>query len=122
MKPGRFLRLAVVSFSGLIVAASTALGAAVTFPDKNLEAAVKAVLKDPKEGLTDENVGNVYILEATGKDIKDLTGLEKCKNLSLIKLSKNQIADLKPLKNYYLGDPEAVARAMAAVVNQGKAK
>ncbi|MDD5692573.1 MAG: 2,3-bisphosphoglycerate-dependent phosphoglycerate mutase, partial [Candidatus Omnitrophica bacterium] len=30
--------------------------------------------------------------------------------------------DLKPLKNYYLGDPEAVKKAMDAVANQGKAK
>ena len=31
-------------------------------------------------------------------------------------------ADLKPIKHYYLGDPEAVAKAAAAVANQGKAK
>lgn len=31
-------------------------------------------------------------------------------------------ADLKPVRNYYLGDPEAVAKAAAAVANQGKAK
>ena len=30
--------------------------------------------------------------------------------------------DLKPLKNYYLGDEEAVKKAMEAVANQGKAK
>ncbi|OGA97942.1 MAG: phosphoglyceromutase [Burkholderiales bacterium RIFCSPHIGHO2_12_FULL_69_20] len=30
-------------------------------------------------------------------------------------------ADLKPIKSYYLGDPEAAARAAAAVANQGKA-
>src|SRR5262245_39192370 len=29
---------------------------------------------------------------------------------------------LKPIRNYYLGDPEAVARAAAAVAAQGKAK
>ena len=29
--------------------------------------------------------------------------------------------ELKPLKSYYLGDPEAVAKAAAAVANQGKA-
>jgi len=29
---------------------------------------------------------------------------------------------LKPIKHYYLGDPEAVAKAAAAVANQGKAK
>jgi len=31
-------------------------------------------------------------------------------------------ADLKPLKHYYLADPEAIAAAQAAVANQGKAK
>lgn len=31
-------------------------------------------------------------------------------------------ADLKPLKSYYLGDPEAVKKAMDAVAAQGKAK
>ncbi|HJV02141.1 MAG TPA: 2,3-diphosphoglycerate-dependent phosphoglycerate mutase [Burkholderiaceae bacterium] len=31
-------------------------------------------------------------------------------------------ADLKPIRHYYLGDQEAIAAAMAAVANQGKAK
>lgn len=31
-------------------------------------------------------------------------------------------ANLKPVRSYYLGDPEAVAKAAAAVANQGKAK
>ncbi len=31
-------------------------------------------------------------------------------------------ADLKPIKHYYLGDPDKVAKAMASVANQGKAK
>ena len=30
--------------------------------------------------------------------------------------------DLKPLRHYYLGDAEAIAAAMQAVANQGKAK
>jgi 2,3-bisphosphoglycerate-dependent phosphoglycerate mutase len=30
--------------------------------------------------------------------------------------------ELKPIKHYYLGDPEAVAKAAAAVANQGKTK
>jgi len=29
---------------------------------------------------------------------------------------------LKPIKNYYLGDPEEIAKSIAAVANQGKAK
>jgi 2,3-bisphosphoglycerate-dependent phosphoglycerate mutase len=31
-------------------------------------------------------------------------------------------ADLKPIKSYYLGDPDAIAAAMQAVASQGKAK
>jgi 2,3-bisphosphoglycerate-dependent phosphoglycerate mutase len=31
-------------------------------------------------------------------------------------------ADLKPLKSYYLGDPEKVKAAMESVANQGKVK
>jgi 2,3-bisphosphoglycerate-dependent phosphoglycerate mutase len=30
-------------------------------------------------------------------------------------------AQLKPIRHYYLGDPEAAAKAAAAVANQGKA-
>ncbi|MCS7009576.1 MAG: 2,3-bisphosphoglycerate-dependent phosphoglycerate mutase, partial [Chthoniobacterales bacterium] len=29
---------------------------------------------------------------------------------------------LRPIQHYYLGDPEAIAAAMNAVANQGKAK
>ena len=31
-------------------------------------------------------------------------------------------ANLKPLKHYYLGDQEAIKKAMDSVANQGKAK
>jgi len=30
--------------------------------------------------------------------------------------------DLKPITHYYLGDPDAVRKAMEAVANQGKKK
>ena len=30
--------------------------------------------------------------------------------------------ELKPIRNYYLGDAEAIAKAQQAVANQGKAK
>src|ERR1700719_4412593 len=84
----------------LILAWSGSPRAATPFPDKNLEAAIRDVLKhEPKAELTDEKLQNVYILEAPGKDIKDLTGLEKCKNLAKITLTKNKISDLKPLKD-----------------------
>jgi Leucine-rich repeat (LRR) protein len=98
----RIMRPSVPFVFGVIAALAGpafASAAAVTIADKNLEAALKAVLHDPKDGLTEENLANVHILDAPGKDIKDLSGLEKCKNLAKIKFSKNQISDLKPLKD-----------------------
>jgi uncharacterized protein (TIGR03067 family) len=68
------------------------------FPDKNLEAAVREVLHEPQAELNEEKLNNVYILHANGKKIKDLTGLEKCKNLAEIRLADNQIVNLTPLK------------------------
>src|SRR5262245_46770503 len=77
-------------------------GAAVAgpFKDANLEAAVRAVLQvqDAKAELTDAQLMNVSVLEASGKKIKDLTGLDKCKNLLGLTLTNNEIADVTPLK------------------------
>src|SRR5262245_48135030 len=69
------------------------------FPDKNLEAAVRAVLMKPQAELKEADLKNVYVLEAAGKNIADLTGLEKCSNLSLLKLTKNQVKNVSPLKS-----------------------
>ena len=50
---------------------------------------------------------------------KDIVGLNIPTGLPLVyELDDN----LKPVKNYYLGDPEEVKKAMEAVANQGKAK
>src|SRR5436190_2694313 len=68
------------------------------FADKNLEAAIRDVLKHSKGPLDDKNLANVYILHASGKEIKDLKGLDKCRNLAELRLAKNHIKDIGPLK------------------------
>ncbi len=50
---------------------------------------------------------------------KDIVGMNIPTGLPLVYELDD---DLKPLKSYYLGDPEEVKRAMEAVANQGKAK
>ena len=93
-------RIAALLTITVLAASTRSALAGSPFPDKNLEAAIRDVLKhEPKVELTDEKLQDIYFLEAPGKDIKDLTGLEKCKNLALIKLTKNKISDLKPLKD-----------------------
>ena len=75
--------LAAVFILPLLAAAARSARADSPFPDKNLEAAIRDVLKhEPKVELTDEKLLDIYFLEAPGKEIKDLTGLEKCKNLA----------------------------------------
>src|SRR5712671_659064 len=81
----------------LVSTVPLAAARAVNPPDKNLEAALRAVLQEPQKELTDEHYARVFVLDATGKGIKDLTGLEKCKSLASLRLTKNQIADVKAL-------------------------
>lgn len=69
------------------------------FTDKNLEAVVKEELKHSKGELSDSNLANVYFLNASGKKITNLKGLEKCPNLAELNLANNQITDLTPLKD-----------------------
>ena len=70
-------------------------------PDKKLEAFVRSNIfakKNNAQPLTEADLLNVFVLkEGDGKGIKSLAGLEKCTNLMLIRLAKNEISDLAPL-------------------------
>ncbi len=97
MRRPAWTRFAVMFLTGLT---APALTNAAEFPDKNLESAVRASLHlDEKAELKDDVLKNLYVLEASGREIQNLTGLEACTNVSLIKLSKNKIRDLAPLKD-----------------------
>jgi internalin A len=92
-------RIGLLAFSLCIVVCPLWAGAPTGLvKDKNLEAALRATLHEPKAELKDDLLAKVYVLEAAGKGIKNLAGLEKCKNVQLIRLDKNQIVDLTPLK------------------------
>ena len=70
-------------------------GAPIDIPDSNLRAViaetlgVRVVKADDMEKLT--------VLKASGKDIKDLTGLEYAINLEELWISENPVSDLFPL-------------------------
>lgn len=75
---------------------------AAAIPDKKLEAALRSVIFDKKNStdeLTDDDLKKVFVLEAKGKGITDLTGLEKCVNLQLLNLAKNEIKDVTAVKS-----------------------
>jgi Leucine-rich repeat (LRR) protein len=83
----------------LLLAAVPAAFSASPFKDKQLEAAVQASLRLPKPDFKDDDLAKLSILDVTGKGIKDLTGLEKCKGLAELKLGKNEVTKLEPIKD-----------------------
>ena len=96
----KFLMIAI--FAGSLGHVGALSASAGIFPDKNLEAAVRALIfekKDKTDELTEEDAKKVFLLESKGKGIKDLTGIEKCTNLLQLNLAKNEIVDVTPLKD-----------------------
>ncbi len=100
------LRLTLIGFSLLGLAALTDQARAQEiFPDESLRAVIKEILVKKqinKEQIEEADLKSIFFLEARGRGIKDLTGLEKCTNLASIKLPENQIesvAALAELKN-----------------------
>ena len=72
----------------------------VTIPDPNLRAAiVEALGKEDADSvpITLEEMATLTTLRASGKEIKDLTGLEFAKNLTNIYIPDNPLSDISPL-------------------------
>lgn len=75
---------------------------AVQFPDKNLEAALRALVFEKKsnaEELTEDDLRKISTLEAKGRGIQNLAGLEHCTNLLLLDVAGNEVSDLAPIKS-----------------------
>ena len=69
--------------------------------------------------------GSFYILSEAGvaagtRRIEATTGVNAVKHVREMRGELDET--LKPIKHYYLGDQDAIAAAMNAVANQGKAK
>ena len=72
----------------------------VTFPDENLEAAVRDALGKPVgEEISVAELAGLTALQAEDSGIADLSGLEYCTNLTELGLWGNQISEIAPLSN-----------------------
>jgi hypothetical protein len=97
--------LALLGFLSLSVniapAAEADAPAKSLFLDKNLEAAVRKYVFDKRDNdkpLVEADLINLSTIEAKGLNITNLTGLEKCRELASLDLSRNKIIDLTPIK------------------------
>ena len=79
----------------------------VTVPDAGLRDLIKDELaaqgRPAEDGITLEQVYWVFELDAFGRGILDLTGLESLKNLQTLRLGSNGASDLTPLADLPLG-------------------
>src|SRR6476646_10792311 len=97
------IRHSLLSLATLALLAGWSVPAAyaITFPDKNLEAALRTMVYEKRtnmEELTAEDLRKISTLEARGRKIQNLTTLEKCTNILLVDLSEHVIVDLGPLR------------------------
>jgi internalin A len=87
------------NWSGVSNVASTGTVAdeVVTFPDGNLETAIRDAIGKPTGDIMASDLAALTDLDADNKGISDLTGLDKCANLDMLHLEDNSITDLSPL-------------------------
>jgi len=71
----------------------------IIFPDANLESMVLWTALHKRQGdIHQSDVVTLRYLDASGRGITDLTGLEYCINLTTLYLSDNQIKDISPFR------------------------
>ncbi|HEC87842.1 MAG TPA: hypothetical protein ENI52_00830 [Thermoplasmata archaeon] len=71
----------------------------VTFPDKNLEEAIREEIEKSTGPIYESDLKEITELWAGSRNIKNIKGLEYCKNLKVLDLSRNYILDISPLSN-----------------------
>jgi len=69
----------------------------VTFPDPNLEAAIRDAIAKPTGDIYQSDLDGLTYLDALESDITDLAGLEHCTDLIELDLWDNQIGNISPL-------------------------
>jgi len=69
----------------------------VTFPDPNVEAAIREAIGKPEGPIYASELEGITSLYLSGRNITDLTGLEYCVNLTKINLSSSQMSDISQL-------------------------
>jgi Leucine-rich repeat (LRR) protein len=69
----------------------------VLFPDPNLEAAIREAINKPEGAIYASDLEELKGLDASDREIRDITGLEYCTNLQMLGLFGNQISDISSL-------------------------
>lgn len=71
---------------------------AVTFPDENLELSIRQKLNHYDKPIFRSQLLDIVDLDLQDKNIKNLEGIEYCRNLEVLNLRNNDISDVAPLE------------------------
>ena len=106
-----FIPLMVLAIMLLVLMPTSAVRAdsVVTFPDPNLQAAIRTAIGKPTGDILQSDLAGLTALYDSNCGIVNLVGLEHCTSLTLLVLHTNQISDISPLagltnlRELYLG-------------------
>ena len=108
----------------LLALAAPACAQVVSFPDPNLEQAVRDRIGKPTGDILKTDLDGVTNLDASSRGIVNLTGLDQWEDLEFLNLGSNDIVDLSPLsglvklENLVLGTNDfSDVSPLAALVN-----
>ena len=76
----------------------------VNFPDPNFETLIREVLDIPTRNITIQDMWTIEHLNGIGRHITNITGIEYCSGLHILKLQENYIIDIGPLAELVLLD------------------
>ncbi len=89
----------LVFITGCAIFPKKPSGEVVTFPDNNLETAIRNALEIPERPIYESDLEKLKELIATEKNIANLNGIKRCTNLKKLYLHVNQVSDITPLNN-----------------------
>lgn len=72
---------------------------AVTFKDKNLEKIIRTEINKQTGDIYKKDIEKISAIQASNKEIQDISGIENLTNLKELDLSENEISDIGPLRN-----------------------
>jgi len=89
--------LGIVVLAGLLISVTWA-DSEVTFKDEHLETVIRETLNKPAKSLFQSDVDKITNLDASGRSIEYLDGIENLNNLVVLNLSENPLKDVTPLR------------------------
>ncbi len=95
--------VAIVFFSGIIVSCNlnpikeNSDAIIINFPDPNFEALIREVLEIPESEITNQDLWTIINLNGIGRNISNISGIEYCSGLRILKLRENYIINIEPL-------------------------